>query len=109
VVTSGWALFATVCLVWPGFGKRGDWDVALPPGFVTLDTQGHVVSSQRLVFELTQIAPLLLLVGLGVLFLVLGRRDEARSRTGAIVMPAEPGAAPTVRHLGERPAVDRAA
>jgi amino acid transporter len=80
-VTTAWALLATTSLVWPGFGMRGNADIALPGGFVALDAQGRVLSSQRLLFELTQIVPLVLVAGLGVLFVALGRRE--RSRAGA--------------------------
>jgi glutamate:GABA antiporter len=78
-LTFGWALFATIGLVWPGFGRRGDADVGLPAGFVVLDANGAVVSSQRLLFELTQLVPLALFLGVGLLFLALGRRATVRT------------------------------
>jgi amino acid transporter len=83
VLTFGWALFATVCLVWPGFGMPGDADTALPSGFVTLDAKGAVVSSQRVLFELTQIVPLAFFALVGAVFVVVGRRERRRSRADA--------------------------
>ena len=95
LVTFSWALLATACLVWPGLGRRGNGDLSLPAGFVTLDAQGSVLSSQRLLFELTQLVPLFLLAGLGALFLMLGRRgtratapDESRQAPMKNAAPA---------------------
>jgi amino acid transporter len=99
LLTFGWALLATVCLVWPGFGKRGNADAALPAGFVVLDAHGAVVSSQRFLFELTQLVPLALFAALGVLFLVLGRRH-------AVEQPAKIAAPRPSRPPSLRPASD---
>ena len=91
VLTFGWALFATVCLVWPGFGMPGNADAALPAGFVTLDDQGAVASSQRALFELTQIAPLAVFAAVGVVFFFVGRRQRlgAPARDGAPARPSQ--------------------
>ena len=75
VLTTGTALLAVVSLVWPGFG-RPDADAALPAGFVTLDASGKIVSSERLLFELTQVIPLALVVAVGVGFWRLGQRHR---------------------------------
>ncbi len=77
VLTTGWACFAAIGLLWPGFGRRGDPDAALPSGFVTLDAHGMVVASERALFELTQIVPLVIFLALGVLLLARGRRERA--------------------------------
>ncbi|MCW2953851.1 MAG: putative amino acid permease [Conexibacter sp.] len=77
IVTTAWALFAVVGLVYPGFGTS-DPDKALPKGF------------RRLEFELTQIVPLAVLVGLGLLFYVLGRPTRER-----FVSVADPLATPS--------------
>jgi len=68
VLTTLWALLATVGLIWPGFGigwfgTAGRADDALPGGF----------AHQRLAYELIQNVPLALLVLLGLLFYRLGR------------------------------------
>jgi glutamate:GABA antiporter len=73
VLTTFWALLATVSLLWPGFASSSDlstWDDALPEGF----------EGQRLAYELSQVVPLSLFVGLGVLFYVLG----AKTRRNAV-------------------------
>jgi amino acid transporter len=67
-LTTAWALFTTVMLVWPGLGT-GHPDASLPTGF----------AGQRLEFELSQIVPLLVVGAVGVAFYVLGRP----TRTGA--------------------------
>ncbi len=59
LVTFGWTLFATISLLFPGFGTD-DPDAALPEGFT------------RLEFEIIQFVPLLAFIGLGVLFYILG-------------------------------------
>jgi amino acid transporter len=62
-----WALLATVCLLWPGFGTS-DPASAVPAGF----------AGQRLQYELSQFVPLLVLVVLGVGFYLLGGRTRRR-------------------------------
>jgi amino acid transporter len=71
-LTTGWALVATLSLLWPGFGTRGDWDAALPAPFVTLDAEGRVLASQRVLFELSQLVPLVIVLGVGLLFYAVG-------------------------------------
>jgi glutamate:GABA antiporter len=62
-----WALLATVCLLWPGFGTSHP-AAALPAGF----------AGQRLQYELSQFIPLLVLVALGVVFYALGGHTRRR-------------------------------
>jgi amino acid transporter len=60
-----WAALATVSLLWPGFGTSlnpAAWDASLPDEF-----QG-----QRLAYEVSQLVPLAVFIGIGVLFYVLG-------------------------------------
>jgi amino acid transporter len=69
VITTAWALLATIVLVWPGFGvgwfrTSGTADASLPSGLT------------RLEFEKTQVIPLVVLVAVGVLFYVLGRHTR---------------------------------
>jgi amino acid transporter len=66
LLTFGWALLATIALLWPGFGTSNP-DSSLPTGF----------AGQRLQFELSQIIPLLVLFAVGCLFYYLG--GETRS------------------------------
>lgn len=61
-LATAWAAFTTVMLLWPGLGTS-DADASLPSGF----------AHQRLQFELSQIIPLLAVVGIGVVFYALGK------------------------------------
>ncbi len=63
VVTTAWALLATVALLWPGFGTSNPDSALASLGF----------GGQRLQYELSQFIPLLLLVAVGVGFYALGR------------------------------------
>ena len=72
-LTFAWAAFATVVLLWPGFGigwfgTEGNMNDSL------LDYSFGV--DERLQFELTQFVPLLFFVGVGVLFYLLGERTR---------------------------------
>ena len=65
VLTWLWAALATVSLLWPGFASStdpADWDASLPEGF----------EGQRLQYEVSQLVPLAVFIGLGVLFYALG-------------------------------------
>jgi glutamate:GABA antiporter len=71
VLTSLWALLATISLLWPGFGSStsiSTWDDALPEGF----------EGQRLDYEIAQLVPLLVFIGIGVLFYALGTGTRRR-------------------------------
>jgi amino acid transporter len=70
-LATAWAVFAAIMLVWPGLGAAHP-DASLPTGF----------AGQRLQFELSQIVPLLAIVGLGVVFYALGAPTRA-SQAGA--------------------------
>ncbi len=74
VVVTGWALLATVTLIWPGlgvgwFGSSGKPDDSLPSGFA-----GH-----RIPYEMTQVVPLIIFLALGFVFYAFGKsgREEA--------------------------------
>jgi glutamate:GABA antiporter len=66
LLTTGWALLATIALLWPGFGTSNP-DASLPAGF----------AGQRLQFELSQFIPLIVLFALGCLFYVLGGKTRS--------------------------------
>jgi amino acid transporter len=61
ILTTAWAVFATVALLWPGV-LTAHPDDSLPAGF----------AGQRMQYEVSQIIPLLVLLGIGVLFYILG-------------------------------------
>jgi amino acid transporter len=65
VLTSFWALLATLSLLWPGFATSihvSTWNESLPDEF----------KGQRLDYEVAQLVPLLVFILLGVLFYVAG-------------------------------------
>jgi len=62
-LATGWALFASASLLWPGLGMEHP-DIALPQGFAGLRDQ----------FEFMVLAPLLVLLVIWLGFLVLGGR-----------------------------------
>jgi amino acid transporter len=73
VLTSLWALLATVSLLWPGFASSSDfskWDDAL---------DGLGFKDQRLQYELGQLVPLLVFIALGVAFYVAGTPTRRKS------------------------------
>lgn len=65
LLVSGWAILASVALLWPGFGTSHP-DASLPAGF----------AGQRLQYELSQFLPLLFLAVVGVIFYIAGRRTR---------------------------------
>ncbi len=77
-ITTAWAAFTTVMLLWPGLGSA-DPAASLPAGF----------AGQRLQFELTQILPLFAIVALGVLFYLLGRPTREQAVASADMAAAQ--------------------
>ncbi len=70
-LTTFWAVFASVVVVWPGlgvnwFGQNGHPDSSLPAGFT------------RMQFELSQFIPLGVILVVGVIFYLLGAKTRAQ-------------------------------
>ena len=65
ILTTAWAAFTTIAIVYPGLGTASP-DSSLPSGF----------SGQRLQYELSQLIPLAAMVLIGLLFYALGRRTR---------------------------------
>jgi amino acid transporter len=86
VLTTGWALLATVSLLLPGFGTD-DPDSALPEGFT------------RIEYELSQFIPLTLFVLLGIFFYMRGRK----AREEMVAIPFADEAHHDESHIGEAP------
>ena len=64
-----WALLASLSLLWPGIFTSfdvGTWNDSLPEEF----------AGQRLQYETAQLVPLMIFVGIGVLFYVLGAKTR---------------------------------
>jgi glutamate:GABA antiporter len=71
ILTTAWALFTTVAIIFPGIGTAHP-DASLPSGF----------AGQRLEYTLSQLIPLVVMVLIGLLFYALGaptRRQVAQA------------------------------
>jgi amino acid transporter len=77
-LATAWAVFVGIELIWPGFGSAHP-DASLPAGF----------AGQRLQFELSQIIPLLAVVGIGLIFYALGKPTRQEARTEVEPGPAQ--------------------
>jgi glutamate:GABA antiporter len=87
ILTTAWAAFTTIAIIYPGIGTAHP-DDSLPSGF----------AGERLQYTLSQVIPLVVMVLVGILFYALGaptRREAARADAGQVV----PGEAPS----GEAP------
>jgi amino acid transporter len=85
ILSTAWALLATTCLLWPGFGTA-DPDSALPAGF----------EGQRSTFEMLVLVPVAAMLPLCAVLYFLGRGsrqsgDDDRLFDPAIGMASEPG------------------
>ncbi len=95
VLTTLWALLATVALIWPGFGVDWFGQHANPNDALAALSFSH----ERLQYELSQIVPLIVLVAVGLVFYGAGRRTRLQS----VAVPLEPGAAPVGGDIVEAP------
>ena len=74
-LATGWIVIGTLSLLWPGFGvgwfgtKGNPEEPIAKLGF----------GGARMLFEITQIVPLVILIGVGVVFWWLGRRSMERA------------------------------
>lgn len=76
IVSTGWALLAAICLLWPGFGTA-DPDAALPAGF----------EGDRATFELLVLIPVVAVLPLCALLYAFGgtaRTDDSPVPVGAV-------------------------
>jgi glutamate:GABA antiporter len=86
--TEAVALLATVALIWPGFGVNWFGGGGNPNDNLAALSFSH----QRLQYELTQIVPLAIIVGVGVVFYLLGgktRRETAAEPVAPAYVPAD--------------------
>jgi len=67
IISTAWALLASICLLWPGFGTS-DPDASLPAGF----------EGERATFELLVLTPVILMLPLCAGLYALGRRSPAQ-------------------------------
>ncbi len=86
VITTFWALLATVVLLWPGFGTGWFGTGGNPEDALISLSFAH----QRLQYELTQIVPLVVLFAGGLLFYALGGETRARPNRAGHMHLVEP-------------------
>jgi len=85
ILTTAWAVFTTVAIIYPGIGTANP-DDSLPTGF----------EHQRLEYTLSQVIPLVVMILIGLLFYALGgptRRQAARAAAVSGSGQAAPGEA----------------
>jgi amino acid transporter len=85
-----WALLATLSLLWPGFMTSlhpSGWDASLPEEF----------AHQRFQYEVSQLVPLALFLGIGILFYLLGTPTRRRQVDISLIdeQPITPVASPS--------------
>ncbi|WP_407554200.1 APC family permease [Streptomyces sp. Pv4-95] len=85
-LATGLVAFTVVVLIWPGFGvgwfgTEGSSAASLPESF----------AGERLQYTLSQVLPLLLFIGVGLLFAVLGAPARRRGRAAEAAARAERG------------------
>jgi glutamate:GABA antiporter len=75
ILTTAWAAFTTVAIIWPGIGTANP-NSSLPTGF----------AGQRLEYTLSQVIPLGAMILIGLLFYALGRPTRIQSRTAGAAL-----------------------
>ena len=83
ILTTGWALLATVVLLWPGLGTSDPNSALADLGF----------DNQRWQYEAAEFIPLVVILATGVIFYALGAPTRRKTATVPLV-EAEPEAAP---------------
>ena len=68
ILTTAWAVFTTIAVIYPGIGTAHP-DDSLPSGF----------TGQRLQYTLSQVIPLVVMILVGVAFYALGRRTRLQA------------------------------
>jgi amino acid transporter len=89
VVSTFWALLATVALIWPGFGV-GRFGTGGNPDD---DLAALSFSHQRVAHELSQIVPLAVIIVVGVIFYALGRATRQDVATEPVTAAGSPAGA----------------
>lgn len=82
ILTTAWCALTTIAIIYPGIGTAHP-DESLPDGF----------AGQRLQYTLSQVIPLVVMIGVGLLFYALGAKTRRQSARAAGT--AQAGATPT--------------
>ena len=83
VLTTAWAAFTTIAVIYPGLGTASP-DSSLPSGF----------TGERMQYTLSQVIPLAVMILIGLLFYALGRRTRQQRAPAADTATATPAADP---------------
>ncbi len=81
IVAAAWCLLTTIAIIYPGIGTSNP-DASLPEGF----------GGQRLQYTLSQVIPLAVMIGIGLLFYALGARTRRQTVVPAVATAGGPGA-----------------
>jgi glutamate:GABA antiporter len=84
ILTTAWCALTTIAIIYPGIGTAHP-DDSLPEGF----------EHQRLEYTLSQVIPLVVMIGIGLLFYALGAPTRRQARADAASSEAVPGEAPS--------------
>ena len=96
ILTTAWCALTTIAIIYPGIGTAHP-DDSLPSGF----------EHQRLEYTLSQVIPLVVMIGIGLLFYALGAPTRRQARADAVSSEAVSGEAPPSDAVsGEAPPSD---
>jgi len=79
ILTTAWAAFTTVAIIYPGIGTS-DPDASLPSGF----------AGERLQYTLSQVVPLAAMILIGLLFYALGAPTRRQTSAAAVQTEGSP-------------------
>jgi len=79
ILTTAWCALTTIAIIYPGIGTAHP-DDSLPEGF----------EHQRLEYTLSQVIPLVVMIGIGLLFYALGAPTRRQARAEAASAAAAP-------------------
>jgi amino acid transporter len=84
ILTTAWCALTTIAIIYPGIGTAHP-DDSLPEGF----------EHQRLEYTLSQVIPLVVMIGIGLLFYALGAPTRRQARADAASSRVVPDEAPS--------------
>ena len=84
ILTTAWCALTTIAIIYPGIGTAHP-DDSLPEGF----------EHQRLEYTLSQVIPLVVMIGIGLLFYALGAPTRRQARADAASSQVVPDEAPS--------------
>ena len=92
ILTTAWAAFTTIAIIYPGIGTS-DPDASLPSGF----------AGQRLQYTLSQLIPLVVMILIGLAFYAAGAPTRRQARVATAQAAAVQASAAAGRRTPRRP------